>query len=435
MLFYQLQLPDAGRDFLSRLFEQTMDEGIHFLNKHVSELSCPLPIISAVTTLCRTMAAFLWYLSTECGGFSPPSSNLQQEGSAGPEKASSNSIHGQTLASIFIPTQVNKSLSRIRGPKQMLSDRSISSLPFLHRHPERLCELLGKLFVFAFTWAFGGCFASAGEEDNPDIAATNEVVVRGGTTARSKFDALVHTIFTMPSGITVKLPPSADLIYSYYVDINSCSFAQWKKVVPSSREIVTKASMVQKGIQALRSTSLSFIGSSSTIGQLHRASAVGFVPTVDTVRTCFLALLIQKANHPILLSGNLGVGKTCVLAYLVKLLQSEDQKAMFLASILGSKGPYKQALVMEDATDMDSMEKDGQSIVTSLHVSSRTTSSFLQSSVERCLVRKNKSTLAAPQGKTVHLYEEVCMPVISFSDRTYVCRCLKYTVQWEIFRG
>lgn len=380
-----------------------MDEGSQFLTKHTSELSCPLPVGSAVSTLCHILAAFVQFISTECDGFVPPSSDLQEESLIANEQASTSSFRGQTLAGIYIPTQVGKLSFKTHNPKPALSAKS--SLPFLHRHPERLCELLGKLFVFAFTWAFGGCFESVEDEEGHDLGNSKEIV-RGGTTARSKFDALVHAIFTKPDGVKVQLPVSADLIYCYYVDIQSCSFVQWKKIIPSSREIVTKAAMMQRGIQGLRSTSLSFIDSGSIAGGLYRASEVGFVPTVDTVRICFLTLLIQKAQHPVTLSGNLGVGKSCILTYLIKLLQSEDQKEAFLSSILGSKTHDKQSLPIETAQLVEE-EKDYQNIVSSLHVSSHTTSSHLQSFIEKCLMRKSKNSLTAPQGKKVcslHVY-------------------------------
>ncbi len=373
-----------------------MDEGLQFLKEHASELSCPLPASSAVTTLCHILTAFLQFLSTECGGFSPPMSKVQEESLVRRDEASASSFQGQTLTGIYIPTQVNQPRIKARDPKRGLSQGS--SLPFLHRHPERICELLGKLFVFAFTWAFGGCFECVGDEETPNnIITSNEEITRGGTTARSQFDAFIHTIFIRPAGVSVKLPASADLIYSYYVDISSCTFVQWKRLIPSSQEIVTRTSMMQRGIQALSSKSFSFLDRSSTVGELHRASEVGFVPTVDTVRLCFLALLIQKAQQPVLLSGNLGVGKTCVLTYLTKLLQAEDQKDAFLSSILGRNNCTHRLECGKEDTE----EKECQNIVTSLHVSSHTTSSFLQSCIEKHLVRKNKNTLRAPQEKTV----------------------------------
>ena len=395
MLLLPPQLPRKGTKHLQDLFDQSVDEGLNFLKEHSSSLSCPVPGNSAVATLCHILSVFLSYISTECGGFPSPEA-----------KAAKDSLTpAGMIASTKQQSQQHLSLHSILFAKKAskLWQKSSSAIsqttPFLHRHPEALCELLGKLFVFAFTWSFGGCFEAAGCEEETESLISEQGVTRGSLSVRSKFDALVHKVFSSPSRVEVKLPSSVDLIYSYYVNLDNCSFVLWDKLVPSSKEIVTKSSLMQKGFQGLiSSSSSSLIDKTAPIGTLHMATEVGFVPTVDTVRLLFFSQLLQKAGHNVLLSGKLGVGKTCLLTQLAKMTQSVEQDDNLLSSVLGGRAQIAHT-IQPASTSME----EPQDNVLSMHISSQSTASHLQSAIEGCLAVKSKSTLAPPAGKKVHI--------------------------------
>lgn len=400
MLPILFQLPQVGEDHLLALFEQSADRGLQFLKKHAAELSCPVPGISAVTTLCRILAVFLEYISQECGGFTPKDSKLEDGAEDNLVKDSTTSIHGHTLVGIYIPTKQHKFQHKSHAVKETLSRKG--TLPYLHRNPECLLEFLGKLFVFAFTWSFGGCLETSGSEEEDSLEQLSEnAVTRGGRTARPQFDALVHEIFSESSCKPVKLPTSADLIFSYYVDIDSGSFTPWTKLVPSSKEIVTRASIVQKGLhslQMLSSSSMLNMDAVNVVGKLHNATEVGLVPTIDTLRLSFFLHLLQQAGHHALLSGKMGVGKTQLLTHLTNMLESKEE---ILPTVLGGKLPQNHPSLSPTTPEKRDGDNGISTIVTPVHVSSQTTPSFLQLAVEKQLVRKSKSTFGAPIRKRV----------------------------------
>ena len=376
-----------------------MDEGLKFLKEHSTSLTCPLPGNRAVATLCHILGVFLNYISAECGGFSPQIPKATKEN---PTTLTSVNVSAKqqpqqqvNLYSIALARKASKIWQkRFSGLLHTSSSLICPPTPFLHRHPEALCELLGKLFVFAFTWSFGGCFESVGNQEE-EIEDFRLDITRGGLSVHSKFDALVHKIFSSPSELEVKLPTSAALIYSYYVDLGNCSFAPWDKLVPSSKEIVTKSSLIQKGLQGLISSSSTLIDATVPIGTLHMATEVGYVPTVDTIRLSFFSQLLQKAGHSVLLSGKLGVGKTCLLTQLAKMTQDDN----ILCLVLG--GRTQSSHMIQPAS---TSTEEHQDILVSMHISSQTKPSYLQSAIESRLVVKSKSTLTPPAGKKVHTF-------------------------------
>ena len=393
-----LQFPEEGKQHLLALFDHSVDKGLRFLKDHASELCCPVPGFSAVATLCHMLLALLEHVSNECGGFGPCSSYFKLDAQK-QEEESSISPQRQTLAGIHIPAK-HQSQPRVIRMRQAVLEKN--TLPFLHRHPECFCDLLGKIFVFCFTWAFGGCFKQVEEETGSELLNPDQSVTRGDTTARGQFDALVHKIFTSAPQIDVQLPTSADLIYSYYVDINTCSFASWKKLVPSPNEIVTRTSMMQKGIQSLQNlSSSSFLDSGAALGQLQRASEVGFVPTTDSIQLCFLTLLLQRDDHSVLLCSKMGAGKTHFLTYLTKLLKSAEQCANILGAVLGGRQQIKQSKIHLSSSGLKYDDEESPVVALPLHISSQTEASYLQSEIEHCLVKNSKSIFTSPAGKKV----------------------------------
>lgn len=397
-----LQFPEEGKQHLLALFDHSVAKGLRFLKDHASELSCPVPGTSAVATLCHLLLALLEHISNECGGFTPCSNFFRSDTGKQLEESSS-SPQGQALTGIYIPAKYQSQPKVVRMRQAVLEK---NTLPFLHRHPERLCDLLGKIFVFSFTWAFGGCFKQAEKETDSELLSPDHSVTRGDTTARGQFDALVHKIFTSEPQIEVQLPTSADLIYSYYVEVNTCSFTSWKKLVPSAKEIVTRTSMMQKGIQSLQSlSSSSFLDLSAALGQLQRASEVGFVPTTDSIQLCFLTLLLHRDGHNVLLCGKMGAGKTHFLTYVTKLLKSAEQCADILGAVLGGTQQIKDSTIHLPSSGHKS-EEEGSSVITvPLHISSQTEPSYLQSTIQNCLVKSSKSTFTSPAGKKVTIVE------------------------------
>ena len=85
---------------------------------------------------------------------------------------------------------------------------------FLQRNPAALPVLLGKLFVFAFTWSFGGNFKRQDEpEDDGGITrkSTNKRDVLEVDIA-TEFDNFVHELFEVEPPIGSYLSMFLDLL-------------------------------------------------------------------------------------------------------------------------------------------------------------------------------------------------------------------------------
>ncbi len=96
---------------------------------------------------------------------------------------------------------------------------------FLQRNPGSLHVILGKIFVFAFTWSFGGNFKRQDEmEDDGGISrrggAGKEVIEIDVAT---DFDNFVHELFEVEPPVGMR--PLALLIYWY-----TAKMAKMKKI-------------------------------------------------------------------------------------------------------------------------------------------------------------------------------------------------------------
>ncbi|EDO42194.1 predicted protein [Nematostella vectensis] len=136
---------------------------------------------------------------------------------------------------------------------------------YVQRNPTHLLTFLGKVYVFAFTWAFGGTL---------DL---HEV-----------FDTFVRDLFMNNGDLSILLPAGQATMFAYYIDMETGNFARWDLLVPATRTLIAK---------------------SVTEYDVDRS----LVPTVDTVRYAFLVALMAMNKHPVLLTGESGVGKSTLL--------------------------------------------------------------------------------------------------------------------------
>lgn len=296
----------------------------------------------------------------------------------------SSSVDVQTLAGIYIP---KKALKHEKGDQDR-TEESISQ--------SKLLELIGKLFVFSFTWAYGGCFESSIVEEESMEGLVSLNVTRGGSTVVSKFDALVHDIFTSSeSPISVKLPTTTDLIFSYYVDIPTSSFLQWKCLVPSSKQIATKISLLRKSLGNISSKFSSPFFKEFSPEDLT-ATTVPFISTLPTVQLTYLASLL---NRNVIFVGKTSVGKTQFLKYLSDVLLSTDLRAAVLE--LNQK-PLQQKYSVHSPLDQPADEIIQNEVSGfDYQLSKRTTSLKLQSVFESYCRRTGLSVLKPAMGKKV----------------------------------
>lgn len=293
---------------------------------------------------------------------------------------SSSSVGVQTLAGIYIP---KKTLKQGINDEEHIEQQS------------ELFQLIGKLYVFSFTWAYGGCFESALEEDDAMEGLGDIKVTRGGNTVLSQFDALVHKMFSSSdSPVHVKLPTTADLIFSYYVDIHSSSFLQWKTLVPSAKQITTKMSLLRKGLGNISLKFSSPFFKEFSAEDLN-ATSVPLIPTVSTVQLTYLASLL---GNNVMLVGKTSVGKTQFLKYLADILLFPDMQSAVVSSVHQAKRNVSKPCNFDISVPANTKnEVSGFEY----QLSTRTTSLELQSAIGSYCIRTGMSVLKPAMGEKV----------------------------------
>lgn len=393
-----MQLPDLAISYIQQLFNVSVDAGLAFLKRHSSELSCPVPGISAVKSLCCILDGLLRSIIEYHGGFvrkeeqqeafRTPTQSLEEE-STDPQ---------QTLAGIYIPRKPANPAVTSKSRMEKLVD---GNLPLYLQRPSSLCDLLGNLFVFAFTWAFGGCFERIEHEVDLDITGNvistdlpSEKIARGGDTAMEKFDALVYDLFS-DGKVIVQLPTSTRLIYTYYPNIYTNTFEPLDKLISSPLHSVNFMSPSIQSPLAQRHVFKLFVNPSE---EAYSASTVSMIPTVDIVRISFLiSVMLESGSMPnIMVSGKSGVGRTQLLTFLSKSLSSKKWRKSVIQSILG------KPLYESKEEDRDKDTGDDQSFSTVLyHISTRLKSQQMQAMLGSFLMRQGKSILIPPTGRNV----------------------------------
>ncbi len=348
--------------------------------------------MGAVKTLCAILKSLIDLSLLECSQLYENFVAKIESGSD--SQTDSSCVDVQTLAGIYIP---KKGLKREKGDQDHIESTSQSEL----------LELVGKLFVFSFTWAYGGCFESSiVEEEEAMEGLVSRNVTRGGSSVVSKFDALVHEIFTSSESIVrVKLPTTTDFIFLYYVDMSTSSFVQWKTLVPSAKQIATKISLLRKGLGNISSKFSSPFFKEFSSEDLT-ATTVPFISTVPTVQLTYLATLLSSN---VMFVGKTSVGKTQFLKYLSDVLLSSDLRAAVLA--LNQK-PRQNSFVQAQL-DL-STDENTQNEVTGFEyqLSKRTASLKLQSVIESCCRRTGLSVLKPAMGKKVECLQRALIFVI-----------------------
>lgn len=399
---------------MKALFDHSIEEGNLFLKAHKSELTCPLPSIGAVKTLCSLLESLLEYTIKELPTFFL---NDEKVISTHEAKDSSISIGIQTLTGIYIPEKVSRTSKSKDKESEDVYHRGSASKPYLGK----IFELIGKLYVFSFTWAYGGCFECVDDEDGIVDSISTIRITRGGTTARSKFDALVHKLFscTNESVVNVHLPTSANLIFSYYVNIHSCSFVQWETLVPTPKQIATKVSLIRKGLHSVHTTfSSPFFEDNGFRAEDLTATSVPLIPTVTIVQLTYLASLLSKTSaNNLMFVGKRGVGKTQFIQYLLQVLLSRE-RCNQVVSCMNKAGRKKGLSFSSEPGSSISDHKGDQDDPGFLyHLSRQTTSAEMQSIFENHLARTSSSVLKPSMG------EKVCgsYVILCFMPDNFAC--------------
>eukprot|EP00106_Octopus_bimaculoides_P013835 XP_014781277.1 PREDICTED: dynein heavy chain 6, axonemal-like [Octopus bimaculoides] len=181
--------------------------------------------------------------------------------------------------------------------------------------PNKLNPLLCASFIFSYLWGLGGSIL----ESHWDA-----------------FDSFIRNLFE--DNADARLPVSGDL-WSCYIDFESRRFEFWDKIVPSfkyDRNVPYYNIVVQ---------------------------------TVDTIRYGYLLQKFLCIKHPVLLTGDTGVGKSLIAHGL-----------------------------------LNKMAKNGGYVPVYLNFSAQTSSQRTQEMIETKLEKKRKNILGAPQDKRIIIF-------------------------------
>ncbi|XP_044530905.1 dynein axonemal heavy chain 14 [Gracilinanus agilis] len=294
---------------------------------------------------------------------------------------------------------------------------------FLQRYPEKLCIMLDKIFVFAFTWAFGGILKREDEHEDDVLFGSGYGVATLRKTTYD-FDNLVHELFEGDPPYGIRLPMGERSVFGYFVDLQSCDFVPWSELIPPSDRLV------EKGPDSGSSTSLdNILKFNDTIEFNHHFA------TRDTVSFSFLMSFLIKNRYPILIAGESGVGKTSVVTQMLERLQGSGGLNIRAGTILGEVFMYKELQKLskpgalsillpdnlrspyrelgfgeksywkkEEEEESDQAKVEETIIGSTIKFSANTTAAKTQEMILRKLMRKTKDVYGAPNFTRVLIF-------------------------------
>ncbi|XP_068918735.1 dynein axonemal heavy chain 14 [Petaurus breviceps papuanus] len=404
-------LPQHGINNLERMFKKSVEEGLIFLRKNNSMQPFSVHEIPILKNLCRILDAFFNFMESN-GAFGK-------------------SIEPTTLTKEILLTkkyafkfrrlraeQIKKNVPQEEGKEE--------SKWFLQRNPEKLCLMLDKIFVFAFTWAFGGILKREDEHEDDVLFGTGQ----GFLSLRKityDFDNLIHELFEGDPPYGIRLPSGERSIFGYFVDLQNCDFIPWSNLIPSSDSL----------IQGISRKSTSQTSLDNIIKYNENIEFNHHFATRDTISFSFFMSLFIKNKYPTLIAGESGVGKTAVINQMLEKLQGPEGLQIKLGTILGDvflyKGIRKSSSLQdnlhllitdnfqstpkdlaslgqkyywskEEETEETHMKLTSTISVSTIKFSANTTASKTQELILKKLIRKSKDIHGAPQNSQVVIF-------------------------------
>uniref|UniRef100_A0A667I290 Dynein axonemal heavy chain 14 n=1 Tax=Lynx canadensis TaxID=61383 RepID=A0A667I290_LYNCA len=205
-------MSQTGVSCLEFLIKNSVTDGLQFIKKHQKCQPFPVQDLAVVTTLCRILDAFFGFMS-ENGGF------------------------GKYLdMKLKYITELSSKNVNLR-PSTCIYPRAESTW-YLEKNPDKLKVVIQKLFMFAFTWAFGGVLQ---HESDPEGETVLYRSCDPSSAARVTygFDNLVRRLFENPQ-VGISLPTGKHSIFGYFVDLQQCEFIPWSDLLPSIQTLIQK---------------------------------------------------------------------------------------------------------------------------------------------------------------------------------------------------
>ncbi|CAK7310997.1 Dynein axonemal heavy chain 6 [Vulpes lagopus] len=371
----------TGVSCLEFMFKNSVTDGLQFIKKHKKYQPFPVQDITTVITLCRILDAFFDFMSKN-GGF------------------------GKCEDLKDIPTEkTHSSYSKVsvkfKNTKKSVYPRAENTW-YLEKNPDKLKIMIQKLFVFAFTWAFGGTLMREDEhEDDTVLYSSHESSSPAKVTY--DFDNLVHELFESNPQVGVNLPTGKRSIFGYFVDLQQCEFIPWSELLPSIQ------TLIQKGTSILADPE----GSSENLLKIREyGENISHIATRDTRdpavgKTTAINEMLEKLECPGALDVKYGSILGEVLLYNEIKKSSLKQNISILLSethktAAGSLDkPIKKP---EVRIDESSFKNDKGIIVSTINFSISITAAQAKEMILKKLVRRTKDTLGAPKSSRIVVF-------------------------------
>ncbi|XP_053515524.1 dynein axonemal heavy chain 14 [Artibeus jamaicensis] len=300
-------MSQSGVDYLEFLIQNSVRSGLEFIKKHQKFQPFSVQDITIVITLCRILDAFFEFMSKN-GGFGQ---REDLENTSTEEKSCS-----------FLQVSVKFKEVKERADNTW----------YLEKHPDKLKIMIQKLFVFAFTWAFGGTLKREDEHEN-DTLLYSSFEPTSLTRVTYDFDDLVHELFEGNPQVGIKLPPEKHSVFGYFVDLQQGEFIPWAELLPSVQTLIQRGTSMLAGPQD---------SSENLYKVTEYGETINFIATRDTRCLSFLMSLLLKNSCPVLLTGDFGVGKTATIHQMLEKLESPGGLDVKYGSLLGEVLLYNE---------------------------------------------------------------------------------------------
>uniref|UniRef100_A0A8D0P0E0 Dynein axonemal heavy chain 14 n=1 Tax=Sus scrofa TaxID=9823 RepID=A0A8D0P0E0_PIG len=369
----------SGVDCLEFMIKNSVTDGLQFIKKHQKFQPFPVQDITVVTTLCRILDAFFEFMS--------------QNG---------------------VLEQFPAVAQQVKNPTSIHEDEG--SFPGLTqwKNPLKFKKMIQKLYVFAFTWAFGGALKREDEHED-DVVLCSRSEPDSPARVTYDFDTLVHELFEGNSQIGISLPIGEHSIFGYFVDIQQCEFIPWTELLPNIQ------TLIQRGTSIVPDPP----GSSVHLLKITEyGENINYITTRDTTCLSFLISLLLKNSCPVLLTGDFAVGKTTAINQMLEKLESSGAFDVKYGSILGEVLLYNEIkksrkkiciciLVGDKITSDESSFKDNNKgiVVSAINFNIGTTAAKTKEMILKKLVRRTKDTLGAPKSNRIVIFiDDLNMP-------------------------
>ncbi|XP_077989551.1 dynein axonemal heavy chain 6-like [Glandiceps talaboti] len=441
------EIPLSGKQHLLALCEKSIDAGMAFIQKYYKYQHVPVPAMSIITTLCNLLDAFLEFLATH-GGYGHLEEHRPASGDSQPSTAVTSAASGRSSRSSRRQRKEErrreKERERERERQQKLQQLKSKNKDekewYLQKNPDQFLNLLGKVFVFCYTWSVGGVLKREDDSED-DIGITTSTKTVGKEKEiridiSYEFDNFVREMFDVEPPLGVRLPSGSRTIFHYFINFENGKFVPWDVLVPSTKSLIDKGvTHVSLGEQ---------MGLTTQMSKKIDLEEGELVPTVDVVRYTFLASLLLLNKNPVLLAGESGVGKTAIINHALKRLVKDKGTTSQDGTVLGDVFNYsdKGQNILSNITaltagifgddDQDANapllgEKDnsldlslmtgqvrkptGGMIHTMLQLSAQTSAARVQAQILHKLIKRSKDSVGGPRGKKVIVFiDDLNMP-------------------------